>query len=159
MTLFTLVVLLIFASSVMYFAENEAQPEKFTSIPASMWWGVATLTTVGYGDVFPVTSLGQLFGAVIAILGVGFFALPTGILASGFAEEIQKRRRRESVICPHCGRDITAADASGAASGRGRGDYEWAKVPAEARARVHEDSSLCDSAPLRSAVRNLSYST
>jgi len=107
-TLFTLVVLLIFASSAMYFAENEAQPEKFTSIPASMWWGVATLTTVGYGDIFPITSLGQLFGAVIAILGVGFFALPTGILASGFAEEIQKRRRRETVVCPHCGRDIHA---------------------------------------------------
>jgi voltage-gated potassium channel len=73
-----------------------------------MWWGVATLTTVGYGDVFPVTGLGQFFGAVIAILGVGFFALPTGILASGFAEELQRTRKRETVVCPHCGLDITA---------------------------------------------------
>ncbi len=105
-TLFLVVVMLVFTSSAMYFAENEAQPDKFDSIPSSMWWGVATLTTVGYGDIFPVTTLGKVLGGLIAVLGVGLFALPTGILASGFAEELQKTRRRESHICPHCGRDI-----------------------------------------------------
>jgi voltage-gated potassium channel len=67
---------------------------------------VATLTTVGYGDVYPVTSAGRLLGAAIAVLGVGLFALPTGILASAFSEELQKKRRREPVVCPHCGKEI-----------------------------------------------------
>jgi voltage-gated potassium channel len=105
-TLFVVVVLLVFASSAMYYVENEAQPEQFSSIPASMWWGVATLTTVGYGDVYPVTTAGRFLGAGIAILGVGLFALPTGILASGFSEELQKRRRKEVVRCPHCGKEV-----------------------------------------------------
>jgi voltage-gated potassium channel len=74
-----------------------------------MWWGVATLTTVGYGDVFPITPLGKLLSSFIAFLGIGMFALPTGILASGFAEEINKRQcRDEECLCPHCGGDIAA---------------------------------------------------
>ena len=105
-TLFVVIVMLVFASSAMYYAEHDAQPDKFDSIPSSLWWGVATLTTVGYGDVFPITPLGKLLGGLIAVLGVGIFALPTGILASGFSEELQKRRRRETLLCPHCGRDI-----------------------------------------------------
>ncbi|HEV2763124.1 MAG TPA: ion transporter [Pyrinomonadaceae bacterium] len=120
-TLFIVVLLLVFSSSAMYYAENEAQPDKFSSIPSAMWWGVATLTTVGYGDVYPVTPLGRMMGAVIAVLGVGMFALPAGLLASGFAEELGKRRQaelqnslqaelenslpREPLVCPHCGRD------------------------------------------------------
>jgi voltage-gated potassium channel len=105
-TVFFVVIMLIFASSAMYYAENEAQPDKFPSIPAAMWWGAAALTTVGYGDVFPVTPLGKLLGGVIAVLGVGLFALPTGILASGFTEEIRKNRKREVIVCPHCGMEI-----------------------------------------------------
>jgi voltage-gated potassium channel len=105
-TLFVVVVLLVFASSAMYYVEREAQPQQFSSIPASMWWGVATLTTVGYGDVYPVTTAGRFLGAGIAILGVGLFALPTGILASAFSEELQKKRRRERTVCPHCGGEI-----------------------------------------------------
>ncbi len=66
----------------MYFAENEAQPDKFSDIPSTMWWAVVTLTTVGYGDIYPVTPLGKAFAMVIAILGVGMFALPTGILGA-----------------------------------------------------------------------------
>jgi len=103
--LFVVLILLVLASSLMYFFENEAQSQAFSSIPASMWWGVATLTTVGYGDVYPVTPIGKALAAIIAILGIGMFALPTGILASGFAEEIQKRRVKRK-ICPHCGRNI-----------------------------------------------------
>jgi voltage-gated potassium channel len=97
-------VLLVIASSVMYFAENAAQPEKFSSIPASMWWAVATLTTVGYGDVYPVTPIGRLAGACISIAGIGFFALPTAILGAGFAEAVKAHRVPHR--CPHCGRTI-----------------------------------------------------
>lgn len=112
-TLFIVVVLLVFASSAMYYVENDAQPQQFSSIPASMWWGVETLTTVGYGDVYPVTTAGRFLGAGIAILGVGLFALPTGILASAFSEELQKRRRRERLACPHCGRDVNEKPTPG----------------------------------------------
>ncbi len=83
--------LLIFASSVIYLLEREAQPDVFSSIPASMWWGLATLTTVGYGDVTPVSVAGKVFGSFIMILGIGMFALPAGILATAFANEIRKR--------------------------------------------------------------------
>jgi len=104
-TLFAVAILLVIASSLMYFAENQAQPKKFTSIPAAMWWGVATLTTVGYGDIYPVTIAGKVLGGFVAILGIGLFALPAGILGSGFVEEFQARRKRKDaeVVCPHCG--------------------------------------------------------
>ncbi|MDR2691551.1 MAG: ion transporter [Dysgonamonadaceae bacterium] len=85
--------LIIIASSFMYFAENQAQPEKYSSIPATMWWCIITLTTVGYGDVFPITIIGKVLTAFIAILGIGMFALPAGILASGFSDEFQKRKK------------------------------------------------------------------
>ncbi len=104
--------LLLFSSSLMYVVENEAQPDKFPSIPAAMWWGVATLTTVGYGDVFPVTPLGKFLSGVIAFLGIGVFALPTGILASGFVEELKKRHTKKSTFrCPHCGGELSSLDA------------------------------------------------
>jgi len=106
-TLFSAGVLLIIASSVMYFIEREAQPDAFGSIPDAMWWGAVTLTTVGYGDVYPVTLLGKFIGAFIAALGIGLFALPAGIIASGFATELQKEKL-EIKICPHCGKDIHA---------------------------------------------------
>ena len=92
--IFSVLILLVFASSLMYFVENEAQPETFSSIPAAMWWGVVTLTTVGYGDIYPITPIGKILGAIIALLGIGTFALPAGILASGFAEEIQRRQKK-----------------------------------------------------------------
>ncbi|MAE44493.1 MAG: cyclic nucleotide-binding protein [Magnetovibrio sp.] len=84
-------ILLVFAASFVYLLEKKTQPEAFASIPHSMWWALATLTTVGYGDVTPATLGGKLFGAVIMILGIGMFALPTGILATGFSREIRKR--------------------------------------------------------------------
>ncbi|RJQ54072.1 MAG: ion transporter [Actinobacteria bacterium] len=102
MAVFTVVILLILASSGMYYAEHAAQPEVFSSIPASMWWGVTTLTTVGYGDMLPITPLGKLLGAIIAVLGIGLFALPTGILAAGYSEELQKHRRDRG-RCLYCG--------------------------------------------------------
>jgi len=110
-------VLLIIASSLMYYVEKDAQPGSFSSIPEAMWWGVATLTTVGYGDVYPITPLGKLFSAIIAILGIGLFALPTAILASGFSEEIRKRKKKER-ICPHCGKDTEKPPKKGKKSGK-----------------------------------------
>ena len=82
--------LLIIASSLMFFAEHDAQPEAFSSIPAAMWWGVVTLTTVGYGDIYPITVTGKLLGASLACFGIGVFVLPAGIVASSFAAEVSK---------------------------------------------------------------------
>ncbi|MFM8770396.1 MAG: ion transporter, partial [Candidatus Kapaibacterium sp.] len=77
--------LLLVTSSLMYELEHEAQPDAFSSIPATMWWAVASLTTVGYGDIYPITPLGKTLAAISAVLGVGLVALPAGILASGFS--------------------------------------------------------------------------
>ncbi len=97
--------LLVVSSSVLFYCENPVQPDVFSSIPATMWWAVTTLTTVGYGDIYPVTMLGKFFAGIIAILGIGMFALPTGILSAGFVETIQKTRESKR-ICPHCGKHI-----------------------------------------------------
>lgn len=105
-TFVLMLVLLLIASSFMYYAEHDAQPEAFSSIPAAMWWAVATLTTVGYGDIYPITALGKMFGAVIAVLGIGLFALPTGVLGAAFMEEIERAKREDAGTCPHCGRPM-----------------------------------------------------
>jgi len=106
---------LIIASSLMFFAEHDAQPEVFSSIPASMWWGVVTLTTVGYGDIYPVTVIGKLLGASLACFGIGVFVLPAGIVASGFAKEVAdeiipqqvtKEQILESIKQQHLSSDI-----------------------------------------------------
>lgn len=108
-TVVMILILLLFSSSLMYIAEHEAQPDKFSDIPSAMWYGVATITTVGYGDVFPITPLGKFLGAIVAFLGIAMFALPTSILASGFTEIIENKRRDgdKSCLCPHCGGDIS----------------------------------------------------
>ncbi|HDR90713.1 MAG TPA: ion transporter [candidate division Zixibacteria bacterium] len=95
---FVLGILLVLASSLMYYVENTAQPDVFTSIPAAMWWGIATLTTVGYGDIYPVTILGKVLGAFIAVLGIGLFALPAGILAGGFGEELKSLKNKDNAV-------------------------------------------------------------
>jgi len=89
---FILFILLVLASSGIYLIEHDVQPEAFGSIPAAMWWSMVTLTTVGYGDVTPITPLGKFFGALVSLIGVGVVALPTGILASGFANAFRRRR-------------------------------------------------------------------
>lgn len=86
-----MLVLLVTMSSMMYYLEREVQPQVFGSIPAAMWWGVVTLATVGYGDVVPHTPLGKLMGGVSAVMGLCMFALPAGILASAFSQEMKKR--------------------------------------------------------------------
>ena len=89
---FIMFILLVLASSGIYLIEQDVQPEAFGSIPSAMWWSIVTLTTVGYGDVTPVTTMGKLFGATISLVGVGMVALPTGILASGFANAFRRNR-------------------------------------------------------------------
>lgn len=87
------VILLLLSSSALYLVEAAHQPEAFGSIPRAMWWSVATLTTVGYGDVYPLTVLGRIFAAVTAVTGIGLIAMPTGILASAFSDAFQAQRR------------------------------------------------------------------
>lgn len=100
-------VLLVLASSLMYYVEQAAQPDKFSSIPAAMWWGIITVTTVGYGDVSPITTVGRVLAGMIALLGIGIFALPAGILGSGFMEQVNQHRNVTAIrTCPHCGREI-----------------------------------------------------
>ena len=126
MTGFVLVVLLVLSSSAIYFVEHvpleqvlpngevehvQDPNDPFRSIPASMWWAVVTLTSVGYGDVVPQSAMGKFVGAIISLLGVGFVALPTGIIAAGFAEEIREQRLRKGHLdmpgyCPHCGEPV-----------------------------------------------------
>jgi voltage-gated potassium channel len=91
---FILITVMFLAATGMYYFERAAQPVDFGSIPASMWWAFVTLTTVGYGDVTPVTAGGKIFGAMITVVGVGMVALPTGILASGFAQQLKLRTDR-----------------------------------------------------------------
>lgn len=98
--------MLIISSSLMYFAEHEAQPAAFSSIPAALWWGTMTLTTVGYGDVYPITSFGKVIASFFAALGIGFFALPSAILATALIE--QSKLKSCATTCPHCGKDIQA---------------------------------------------------
>ena len=114
-TVFVTFVLMILSSTLMYYIEHDDQPEQFASIGDAFWWSVATLTTVGYGDVYPVTGWGKLLSGVIALIGIGFVALPTGIISSAFIDKIQSEKKsnkvnteKEACNCPHCGKNIEA---------------------------------------------------
>jgi voltage-gated potassium channel len=91
--LFVLAMLLLVAASFAFIAEHDAQPQLFASIPDAMWWAIVTMTTVGYGDVVPVTPAGKVIGGLIAVIGLGMVALPAGLLASGFSDQLHQRRR------------------------------------------------------------------
>jgi voltage-gated potassium channel len=98
--------LVIIASCLVYFAEHIKNPKQFTSIPATMWWAVVTLTTVGYGDMVPITVMGKVFASIILLAGVAMLALPAGIITSGFLDEMRKLRQPKQFHCPHCGKPI-----------------------------------------------------
>ncbi|WP_354613510.1 ion transporter [Sediminicola arcticus] len=105
MTVFVAFILLVLSSTLMYYIENDVQPENFASIGHAFWWAVATLTTVGYGDVYPLTALGKILSAIIAIVGIGFIALPTGIISSAFIEKLRHdkhKKGKQFIICPNC---------------------------------------------------------
>ncbi|HOP67026.1 MAG TPA: ion transporter [Methanoregulaceae archaeon] len=119
-TLFTayavLFIALIASSTLMFEIEHPVQPDLFSSIPATMWWGIVTLTTVGYGDMVPVTPAGKVLGGAITLIGIGIFALPAGLLASGFTAELKRQVAEGEVtgpdrpsavyLCPHCRKEI-----------------------------------------------------
>jgi voltage-gated potassium channel len=110
---FVLVIFLItFASCVIYFAEHldPVNQYKFTSIPATVWWSVVTLTTTGYGDMYPMTQIGKIMAMVIMLSGVAFFALPAGIITAGFLEEFRANRIKRTHRCPNCGEHIELDD-------------------------------------------------
>ena len=131
---FLTVLLLMVASTLMYYLESQVQPEAFPNILSSMWWAVATLTTIGYGDVFPVTDWGRLLSGIIAILGIGLVALPTAIISSGFVEALARTKGEGGgpgsadepaatvpvpqpasggAVCPHCGKPLDAPPEQG----------------------------------------------
>ena len=90
--MFVFLVILVFISSLMYLLEHPVQPDVFSDVPTALWWGVETMTTLGYGDMIPKTSFGKLLGGLTALMGVGMIALPAGIMASGFTEQMRLRR-------------------------------------------------------------------
>ncbi len=103
--------LIIIASCIMYFAEHlhpaqDGGPSHFTSIPKTIWWSVVTLTTTGYGDMYPITNLGKALASIIMLTGVAFFALPAGIITAGFIDEFRLNRIKKTHKCPHCGENI-----------------------------------------------------
>ncbi len=106
-----LAAVIVMASGLMYAAEHEAQPNVFTSIPATMWWAVATCSTMGI-DIRPVTPVGKILASLIAVCGILLFALPAGIISSGFVEKYMEARK--SRICPHCGKSLEGAPTSAA---------------------------------------------
>ena len=107
---FAVVVGIVMAASGVYVFEHNAQPENFSSIPAAIYWAIVTLSSVGYGDVVPITIGGRILGAAVIMLGVGMLAIPTGIVATGFVLETRSRRRSQGDSdparfdrCPTCG--------------------------------------------------------
>ena len=129
-SVFFVFIILILASLLIYYAEHDAQPDQFENAFSGLWWAVATLTTVGYGDIYPITPLGRVLGAIIAILGIGMVAVPTSILSAGFMETLEKQtsgqkdagsagpdpcpHKKEAAddsfeppqYCPHCGKKL-----------------------------------------------------
>ncbi len=93
-SVFIILVLMVAASLCMYNLEHEAQPEVFTSAFSGIWWAASTLLTVGYGDIYPITTLGKLFGIFITFLGVGMVAIPTGIISAGFVDQYTNIKKR-----------------------------------------------------------------
>ena len=91
--MFLLIIALLVASTGIYIFEKDAQPDKFGSIPESMWWAIATLTTIGYGDIVPITVLGKILTIIITIASIGIVAIPTGILAAGFSEALSELKK------------------------------------------------------------------
>ncbi|XPV76608.1 MAG: ion transporter [Desulfovibrio sp.] len=101
-----MVALLIISATLLYAFEHTAQPEAFPDAISALWWSVVTLTTVGYGDVYPITPLGKIAAGFISIIGISFVALPAGIISSGFISEIQDSKNKSCENCPHCGEKL-----------------------------------------------------
>lgn len=109
-TVFVSFIVLVVASTLMYYVEKDVQPKAFPNIVASFWWAICTLTTVGYGDVVPVTVVGKIISSIIAVLGIGLVALPTGILSASFIEKLNHHGNQDKACCPHCGKSLGKGD-------------------------------------------------
>ena len=110
-TVFVMIFVIMMSATLMYYFENKVQPESFPNIIASLWWAVATLTTVGYGDIYPVTVTGKILASIIAMAGIGLVALPTGIISSGFVEELSIDKKYSQ--CPNCGHTFSSEHENG----------------------------------------------
>ena len=116
-SMFFVFIILILSSLFIYYAEHDAQPDQFKNAFSGLWWAVATLTTVGYGDIYPITPLGRFLGAVIAILGIGMVAVPTSILSAGFLEMLEKQTsddQTKETGAPSGKKDVSSAGNSSA---------------------------------------------
>ena len=111
-SIFVIFILMLISSVLMYSVESPVQPEVFKNGFSGLWWAVATFTTVGYGDIYPITSVGRFLSAIIALLGIGLVAVPTGIITSGFMEASSKEedddnsQQDEKHFCPYCGKNL-----------------------------------------------------
>lgn len=92
LTLFTSIIAVVFAGMLMYYAEHETQPEVFKDMLQSIWWAVATLTTIGYGDIYPVTGLGKLIASSLAFIGIGLVAIPAGLISAAYVEQLKESK-------------------------------------------------------------------
>jgi len=109
LSLVLVIFLVIIASCLLFFAEHFYPSEaesKFTSVPATLWWAIVTLTTTGYGDMVPLTTTGKILSGIIMLTGVAFFALPAGIITAGFLEEFRFNKKLKGHNCPHCGKPL-----------------------------------------------------
>ncbi len=108
-SMFVIFILMIISSVLMYSVENQAQPDVFSNAFSGLWWSIATFTTVGYGDIYPITVVGKILSGTISILGIGLVAIPTGIIASGFVshtEEVNDANENDKSFCPYCGKNL-----------------------------------------------------
>lgn len=92
LTFFLSLILIVFSGIVVYYAENPSQPDVFNNIGNSIWWALATLTTVGYGDIYPITVLGKLIASFVAIVGIGLIAIPTGLISATYVDILKKEK-------------------------------------------------------------------
>ncbi len=106
-SVFVVGLLMVISSVLMYSIENPVQPDVFKNAFSGLWWAVATFTTVGYGDIYPITATGKILSAIIALLGIGLVAVPTGIISAGFIESIDDEGEEDKKhFCPYCGKKI-----------------------------------------------------
>jgi voltage-gated potassium channel len=105
--IFLLCLTLTISGALMYMIEGDVQPKVFSSIPAAMWWSIETITTVGYGDMVPVTTAGRILGGIISVVGIGTLALFSGLITASYLNQLRLRRvprhEDDEIICPHCG--------------------------------------------------------
>ena len=100
---------MLFSAIIMYTVENPVLPDQFPNVIASMWWAICALTTVGYGDVYPITATGRFFASIISLVGIGIIAIPTGIITAGFSSAISSEKwaeEEEKKFCPYCGKKL-----------------------------------------------------